>query len=67
MPLTSFKRHGHGDGTLVARLWLDADFEDCYVLESDATYASGKQSTQSSPEWSKLLIRGLYRGSIMYV
>mmetsp|Transcript_3099 Transcript_3099/g.12036 ORF Transcript_3099/g.12036 Transcript_3099/m.12036 type:complete len:474 (-) Transcript_3099:220-1641(-) len=23
------------------RLWLDADFEDCYVLESDATYGSG--------------------------
>ena len=23
------------------RLWIDADFEECYVLESDATYSSG--------------------------
>lgn len=23
------------------RLWIDADFEECYVLESDATYAPG--------------------------
>lgn len=28
--------------TVVARrLWIDADFEECYVLESDATYSSG--------------------------
>jgi len=24
------------------RLWLDADFEDCYVLENDATYGTGQ-------------------------
>jgi len=24
------------------RLWLDADFEECYVLENDATYSAGQ-------------------------
>jgi len=24
------------------RLWLDADFEECYVLENDATYSTGQ-------------------------
>ncbi|CAE7033721.1 tmem87a [Symbiodinium natans] len=33
---------GFGGRLGFCRLWLDADFEDCYVLESDATYAPGR-------------------------
>jgi hypothetical protein len=29
------------------RLWIDADFEECYVLESDATYAPGLPAPES--------------------
>lgn len=33
---------GFGGQLGFCRLWLDADFEDCYVLESDATYGPGR-------------------------
>eukprot|EP00927_Polykrikos_kofoidii_P057243 TRINITY_DN51363_c0_g1_i1.p1 TRINITY_DN51363_c0_g1~~TRINITY_DN51363_c0_g1_i1.p1 ORF type:complete len:499 (-),score=68.62 TRINITY_DN51363_c0_g1_i1:22-1317(-) len=32
---------GFGGQEGFCRLWLDADFEDCYVLQSDATYQDG--------------------------
>jgi len=32
---------GFGGQIGFCRLWLDADFEECYVLQSDATYSAG--------------------------
>eukprot|EP00931_Biecheleriopsis_adriatica_P122225 TRINITY_DN97225_c0_g1_i1.p1 TRINITY_DN97225_c0_g1~~TRINITY_DN97225_c0_g1_i1.p1 ORF type:complete len:461 (+),score=81.84 TRINITY_DN97225_c0_g1_i1:62-1444(+) len=32
---------GFGGQVDFCRLWLDVDFEDCYTLESDATYGTG--------------------------